>query len=311
MAEYELSLWHEEFNSGILNLWQEVFHEYGQDFQMNRDKLDDVTRHPDFHADGAIVASTGNRVVGFALAMAAGDCAFLSVLMVHPEFRREGVGTNLLAKTEEFARCRGKDEIRVSYRGNPVSFATGVDVGTPVYYCLLNNGYRNRGSLSLFMEIAFAEYAYRDEIDAHISQNSKAGIQFGLCGQEHRDGLGEFMAEVFPGGWENSVNGHLKGEPPYPVVIAFLGARVIGFAGPIRMGENGSGGFTGIGTHPDFRRRKIGMVLFNLMCVEFKRRGATWNTLHTGLNNPAQEIYLNAGYKVKKLIDYNLVKSLS
>jgi len=161
------------------------------------------------------------------------------------------------------------------------------------------------------MDIAFTEYAYRDEIDQHISQHSKAGIQFGLCGHEHLDGLREFMAEVFPGGWENSVNAHLEGEPPYPVLIASLGARVIGFAGPIRMGENGGGGFTGIGTHPDFRRMKIGKVLFNLMCVEFKRRGAIWNTLHTGLNNPAQEIYLNAGYRVQKLIDYNLVKPLS
>jgi hypothetical protein len=59
MAEYELSTWQEAFNTGILDLWHEVFHAYQYDFKMNPEKLDAVTGHPDFHADGAVVGSPG------------------------------------------------------------------------------------------------------------------------------------------------------------------------------------------------------------------------------------------------------------
>lgn len=53
------------------------------------------------------------------------------------------------------------------------------------------------------------------------------------------------------------------------------------------------------------------MVLFHLMCAEFQKRGAKFGTLHTGLRNPAQEIYFRAGYRVRHLVDYCLVKRLA
>ena len=160
------------------------------------------------------------------------------------------------------------------------------------------------------METTFAEFELREEIEGFIEKNRSRGILFGMCEAGHRDALCGFMEALFPGGWEASVKGCLDGDPPYPVLIATDGPAVVGFAGPIRVGKDGSGGFTGIGTHPDYRRGKIGTVLFNLMCAEFKKRGMVRNTLHTGLNNPAQEIYFGAGYRVRHLVDYHLVKRL-
>jgi ribosomal protein S18 acetylase RimI-like enzyme len=119
------------------------------------------------------------------------------------------------------------------------------------------------------------------------------------------------MEETFPGGWEASVRGRLEGDPPYPVLVATDGPRVVGFAGPIRVEADGHGGFTGIGTHPEYRRHKIGTTLFHLLCAEFQRRGATYCILHTGLRNPAQEIYFGAGFKMMYLVDYSMVKRLA
>ena len=310
MVSFILSSWNRTFDAGILELWQDVFSDRLYDYKMDQGKLDSVTSGPTFSAEGALVATVADRVVGFALATSTDDRAFLSVLMVHPECRRKGIGVSLLNRSETFVRDQGKQEIWVSYKGNPTSFTTGADVSTPGYYYLLNNGFRNDGSLSLFMDLDFDHYEWRKEIDRYISRNKSNGVQFSLCSADHRDSLIEFMSEVFPGGWESSVRGQLEGESPYPVMVATEGKRVVGFAGPIRVSDNGLGAFTGIGTHPDYRRRKIGMVLFNLMCAEFKRRGATRNTLHTGFHNPAQEIYLGSGYRVRTLMDYNLVKRL-
>ena len=310
MCACDFSPWNRAFDTGIVDLWHEVFSGRRYDFEMDHRKFETVTSGSSFSAEGAQVATKDDRVVGFVLATDTDELAFLSVLMVHPDFRRQGIGAGLLRRSEDFVRSRGKEEIRVGYKGNPVSFATGADVSTPGYYYLLNNGYRNDGSLSLFMDLTFDRFEWRDEIDRYISENNTNGIRFSLCGDEHRDGLVNFMSAAFPGGWEASVNARLVGDPPYPVMVAAKGKRVIGFAGPIRVSDGGVGGFTGIGTHPDFRRRKIGMVLFNLRCAEFKERGATRNTLHTGLHNPAQEIYLGSGYRVRTLLDYSLIKKL-
>jgi ribosomal protein S18 acetylase RimI-like enzyme len=310
MCACDFSPWNRAFDTGVVDLWHEVFSGSRDDFKMDPRKFEAVTSNSSFSAEGAQVATKDHRVVGFVLATDTDELAFLSVLMVHPDFRKQGIGASLLRRSEDFVRARGKEEIRVSYKGNPISFATGADVSTPGYYYLVNNGYRNDGSLSLLMDLTFDKFEWREEIDRYISGNNANGIRFSLCGNEHRDGLVDFMSAVFPGGWEASVNAHLVGDSPYPVMVAAEGKRVVGFAGPIRVSDGGVGGFTGIGTHPDFRRRKIGMVLFNLMCAEFKKRGATRSTLHTGLNNPAQEIYLGSGYRVRTLLDYSLIKKL-
>ena len=271
-----------------------------------------VLAHPDFDPEGAFTAKAEGRIVGFVLAVAprAGETGFLSVLVVDSDFHRSGIGGRLLDAAEGFLTGCGKTEMRIGYKGNPITFATGVDMKTPAYTFFLNKGFRNRGSVSLFMETTFAKFELRDEIRDNIEDNRARGILFGYCEARHREALCEFMEALFPGGWEASVKSSLDGNSPYPVLIATDGPAVVGFAGPVRVGTDGRSSFTGIGTHPDYRRGKIGTVLFNLMCEEFKKRGVARNTLHTGLNNPAQEIYFGAGYRVRQLVDYGLVKRL-
>ena len=313
MSAFSISSWKDEDLALVMDLWQRAFADRKYDFRMDEAGFRQrVLAHADFDPEGAFIARVDTRVAGFALAVApgTGETGYLSVLMVDSDFRQNGFGGRLLDAAGEFLAGRGCTEMRIGYKGNPITFATGVDMKTPAYTFFLNQGFRNRGSVSLFMETTFDEFELREEIEDYIEDNRSRGILFGLCHARHREALCAFMEALFPGGWEASVKVCMDGEPPYPVFIATDGPAVVGFAGPVRVGGDGSGGFTGIGTHPDYRRGKIGTVLFNLMCAEFKKRGVARNTLHTGLNNPAQEIYFGAGYRVRQLVDYGLVKRL-
>ena len=308
-----IASWKDEDLTHVMDLWQRVFAGRKYDFRMDETGFRQrVLAHPDFDPDGAFTANVEGRVVGYVLAVApkSGETGYLSVLMVESDYRRQGVGGRLLDAAEGFLAARGCTEMRIGYKGNPITFATGVDMKTPAYTFFLNQGFRNRGSVSLFMETTFADFELREDIEDYIEDNRSRGILFGMCDAGHREALCRFMEALFPGGWEASVKSCLDGNPPYPVLVATDGPTVVGFAGPVHVGRDGSGGFTGIGTHPDYRRGKIGTVLFNLMCAEFKKRGVVRNTLHTGLNNPAQEIYFGAGYRVRQLVDYGLVKRL-
>ena len=60
----------------------------------------------------------------------------------------------------------------------------------------------------------------------------------------------------------------------------------------------GRGWFCGIFTDPEYERRGIATVLFNLLMQEFIAEGATFSTLFTGVENHAQRIYLRTGFRV-------------
>ena len=297
----------------VLQMWRRAFAGRPHDFQVDAESFyKKVWNNPAFDPGGALIGRDGDEITGFALVLPSQEtqAGFLSVLLVDPARQGSGTGSALLTQAGAFLIRRGIKEVRIGYRGNPASFAIGVDVATPAYAFFLNRGFRSGGSPSLIMEKDLTGFALSGEVSGWISENEARGIRFGLCEVTHRDALLRFMADIFPGGWEASVKRALEEPSPYPVLVATDGVKVVGFSGPIRVQPDGKAGFTGIGTQPDYRRRKIGAVLFNLLCAEFKKRGATHSTLHTGLRNPAQEIYFGAGYRVRQVVDYTLVRSL-
>ena len=314
MSDWVVAPWCNGALDGLIDLWQRTFADRKYDFHIDADAFrSKVLENESFDPDGALLASVDGHVVGFALAVApeAEAHGYLSVLMVDAACRGRGIGTALLESAGSFLSAHGKEAVRVDYRGNPICFATGVDVSTPAHTFLLNRGFRNDGSLSLVMEKDLADFEWRAEIGGYIRENETRGIRFGLCGAEHREALCRLMENHFSGGWERSVKEALEGVGPYPVLVATDGDRVVGFTGPIQVRSDRRGGSQGIGADPEYRRNKIGTVLFHLQCAELKRRGATHRVLHTGMKNPAQNIYLGAGFKILHLADYSLVKQLA
>jgi len=98
-------------------------------------------------------------------------------------------------------------------------------------------------------------------------------------------------------GWYEPVSRCVSGQQPGELLIGVKGPRVIGFTGPIQVRADGAGQFTGIAVHPDFRRRKIGTVLFHRLLDMLKGKGATYVRLTTRTVNPARQLYRKAGFR--------------
>ena len=308
---YEIASFDEQNLESVLDTWQKVVsHPYGSGIDETA-FYERVLSNPDFDPNGMPIAKINGKTIGFALAIAPknGLAGFLGLLVVDSSHRQKGIGTSLLENVERFLKSRGKAKVRAGYR--LVSLIDGVDVAMSGYRFLLNRGFRSRGSLSLFMQMDLDAFEWSEEASGFVESNKANGIAFGLCDGSHRKSLCQFLEGLFPGGWVVSVKRAIEESPPYRVCVATRGSQVIGFAGPMRVHADGRGGFAGIGTHPDYRRRGIGTVLFQLMCAEFKKRGAKYSTLLTGLHNPAQEIYFGAGFRVHRVIDDTLAKHLS
>lgn len=301
----------------VLNLWNTVFEGREYFYPMKRERFEHmVLEKPNFDPRGCFSARLGSEIIGFGLGAIRTQKTFgvdldrlpgfLSILLVHPEYRMRGVGTTLLKAVERFLEMKGKGEAQIGYPYNPVSFAPGIEVSEYAFKFFLNRGYRVV-SQSLLMERDLRSFTLREKIREFMEKHEGDGIIYHVCDEENRNALLELM-NLFPG-WYDRVSASFESTPPKPVLIAVRDGEVVGFAGPISV-EKGEGHFTGIGVHPKYRRMKIGTVLFNLLCLELKGRGATRVMLHTGTANPAQEIYFDAGFKVKSVWATKMVKKL-
>ncbi|RJS84853.1 GNAT family N-acetyltransferase [Candidatus Bathyarchaeota archaeon] len=313
----QLELFERRYLDDVVDLWNLVFKGRRYFYPMSRERFEKyILKNRDFNLEGCVVAVSKSRVVGFGLAVirSSGDYkldindlpGFISILFVSPEFRHKGVGTMILNFLEGFILESGKGESQVGYPYNPICFSPGVDMSTYAFRFFLNRGYRLKAA-SLHMELNLKDFYLREKISRYLETHRRMGITYRICNEKDRESLYKLM-DHFPG-WYSRVREALESESPREVLVAVHHTKVIGFVGPIWLDDR-RGCFTGIGVHPQYRRRKIGTVLFNLLCSKLKEMGASYITLHTGTSNPAQEIYFDAGFKVKSVWATKMLKRL-
>lgn len=302
----------------VLSLWNQVFKGREYFHPMNLERFESmVLNNPNFDPRGCFVAKRSSEIAGFGLGVVRARkgfkvdvsklSGFVSILFVHPNHRKKGIGTRLLKEIERFLKLRGKGEAQIGYPYNPISFASGMEVSEHALKFFINRGYRIVAE-SLLMHRKLRSFKLREKIKGFMERHEKIGITYRMCTEKERSALLQFM-ELFPG-WYDRVSASFRSTSPKPILIAICGEKVVGFVGPISVDAEGEGHFTGIGVHPEYRRMKIGTVLFNLLCFELKKRGATCVKLHTGTANPAQEIYFDAGFKVKSIWATQMTKKL-
>jgi len=258
---------------------------------------------------------------------AANTPLYLTMVLVHPDHRLQGVGTALIDRIKALRKELGKPSVTVTDM-NPVRLtwlipganghdhnnAPGVDEDGMGYPFLQKQGFEARMH-EVAMYVNLSTYEWNPGLDAQIEALKADGIYIGLwqpgMGEEY-DGMCDRVGSEY---WRNVLKQEIaawkenrpNSDPdlwvdgtaptgPRPILVAMKDEHIIGFTGPVGCQQSGRGWFTGICVDPNYGGRGIGSILFNMLMREFKGVGAQFSSLFTGTTNHAQKIYRRAGF---------------
>ncbi len=255
--------------------------------------------------------------------------AYLTVVLVDAPYRKQGVGHALLTALKDAFRADGKKTLLCS-GDNPVHLpwlvpgtpghdhnnAPGVDEGCAGYPFLLHNGFQDDFH-EIAMYLALKDYVWPDAVTRMQAELAAQGIRTGLYNLSLGDAFDGMCDRVGSEYWRNVLRTELaawrenrpnsdpdlwpdsvRPDGPRPLLTATKDGCIVGFTGPVACQQSGRGWFTGICTDPLYAGKGIASVLFNLLMQAFLAQGATFSTLFTGRDNPAQRVYQRAGFSV-------------
>ncbi len=266
-----------------------------------------------FDPEGSFVCITDKHVIAFALAAInkSGDTktGFLSALIVAPGSRRQGLGSSLLQKVETYLAKHGINKINLG-GANPLTLIGGMPINEDSIPFMFNRGYRSYepGLLQLMTQDT-TQFNLNPTIPALREKLETKGVTICFFEQKQLERAESYFKKHFPD-WIGAV-GALKENPPLDMLVAMRGEEIVGHSGPFAVVKSCLGGFNSMGITKEERGSGLGVALFNLMCSELKNRGARSISLTVEqLNNPALEIYIKAGFRVRYVVDYKITKDL-
>lgn len=249
------------------------------------------------------------------------DVAYVTFVLVDKAYRRQGVGTELLAALEQALLSKNAElpepmEIKTFQMifFNPVALtwvvpgtpghdhpnAPGVDVASDAYIFFKNQGYLDRVFQNSFY-LPLQSFKIKPEVQAKIDALPENELSICIYDPQKHYGMKELMDNLESEAWKEEILGNIaRPDGGDPVIIAEHKGKAVGFTGPIRVQESGRGYFAGIGVHSDYRKYGLGKSLFSTLCQSLKDIGAGYMTLFTGETNPARRIYASAGFKIVK-----------
>lgn len=316
----EIKAFDESYIPGIVSLW-------------NRSCTDEMPYKPftaesfrkkfientNFEDEGTFVGVEDDEVIGFANGLYLKEFlpgqthentpGYLTFVLVKKEFRRRGYGSALLESVERFLRAIGKKKAQVIFF-NPINLewyipgtgnrhdhpnAPGADIDGPGFEFLLAKGYTVR-TKEVSLHLDLEEFRLGEKAAAKIDELKAKGVEISYYDSRIHHSLDELFDALRNEDWRKGVKDNLQ----LPLVVASDQGKIVAFAGPIKVQESGRGWFVGVGTHPEYEGRGIGTSVYLTLLDGFKRHGAKFSTIFTGIENPALKMYDRAGYsKVK------------
>lgn len=218
----------------------------------DRDPRFELAARVDGRLVGAAVGTRGTGSDGL-------EIGHLKLLLVAPDYRRQGIGRALLAALEE--RCRAAGCQRVTTAGHPPIYLwPGVDTRYTPLICLLQAaGYRKAGeAINLTIDLKSRCFA-----TAHAEADlANENIHIRRLVRSDRERLSAYLEERWGANWHAEALLALRKEPATGF-IAERADRIVGFAA---YDAARRGWFGPMGTDPDLRGKGVGSVLL-LRCL--------------------------------------------
>lgn len=238
--------------------------------------------------------------------------AYITTVVVDPNYRRKGIGSKLLHQFEQDVRnayptIQSTDIIFF----NPIQFewiipntanhdhpnAPGVDMESIAYLFFLHHGYIQFAKQNSYYK-NIEHYTLSEEVNKLYKELKKQKIDVTYFDSASHHGFNTLFDDLKNPYWNDEIT--QAAHRHEPILIATKDHEIIGFTGPLRIQPSLRGYFAGIGVHSMYRGLGIGKVLFASLCIELKNRGAHYMTLFTGETNPARKIYEREGFVIVK-----------
>lgn len=302
----------------IVNLWNSDIASEGYFKPLTVDDFKNrFVEDIDFNFEGVFGAFENEELVGYAMGFIRNQTlknenapGYLNAFIVKKEYRKQGIGDQLIKKVEEFVKNSGRKSIQASsylplcyswyipnYPGHDHPCAPGIRVNSEEYLFLLHRGYAAVGFEDAF-HLPLAEYEISPAIQKILDENKKDGIIIEFYDENKHTGLEEFYEDINAIDFEKCIRANLKLEKPFPFLVISENGKIKGWTGALWNEPSGRGHFDGIIISESVRGRGLGKALFSKLAYESKNNGAKFMTFYTGLNNHARYIYMGAGFKI-------------
>jgi ribosomal protein S18 acetylase RimI-like enzyme len=259
---------------------------------------------PSFDASGAMVAKAGNILAGFVFATARKPPAdatdaqrgFITALAVDERFRRQGLGTRLVAAAEASLKSRGKNVCLVSPYG-PSYLAPGVDVAAyPAAIAMFEKLGYEQISRPISMQVDLSQLREIDYIARKRREFDASGAKVEPYTPAMTRLILDFARAEFGIDWHDAyrdtmllINRGLA--PAERILVAHCGGEVLGISH--WDGER----FGPIGVSSRHRSRGIGQILMFDTLARQRAAGHSVAWFLWSDDNTARRLYDNAGFR--------------
>lgn len=301
-----ISLWNDEIASlGFFKPW--TVESFTNKFLKN----------PSFKKEGLVCLFKDNlEMIGFGEANVTKNQlnpsltpGYITCIAVRKKYQRQGYGTLILEKLEEFLKNEGKTFVR-NFFMNPTNLewyvpgydkhnhpgAPAISYNSSYYLFLLANGYNTNGQQDAY-HLNLRDYELPEYVIKKKAFNEKDGYTLTYYDDKIHFGFDPLFEALKNEGWNQAVKSEINRGNGSKLLIAQKDGEILGFTGPIFTEESGRGYLAGIGIHPKVQGRGLGKTLFCELCYQHKIKGSKFMTLFTGSDNPARNIYMYAGMK--------------
>lgn len=304
----------------LVDLWNaSIGSDFPMDLRLWRQNVDGCDRTS---PEGSWIAVDGQACAGFVIAKSPNH---ISAIIVHPEYRRQGIGRKLLERAcAALASPEGRTRAAAftAPLDPPHQLITGQDYahffpGVPEPYegafeFFQACGWRKTEGWCVDLWRELAAFSIDPSVAAKIEELRRNGIVLQACTPKLTESLLRHVEANFSTRWLNETRSRILMEPdPAEIKVAVRGGDVVGFAhtftnrsaklGPSVMwrGLLGAeyGGLGPIGVAKDVRKIGLGLALLNYGVDEVRKAGMTrmaidWTAL--------VDFYKRAGFKVWK-----------
>jgi ribosomal protein S18 acetylase RimI-like enzyme len=203
-----------------------------------------------FHRDAdALVAVADEHMVGCVFASRAATRGHIDGFAVHPAWRRQGIGSRLLATATERLRAAGARTVTIGDNTATAYAWPGIDLAYPAANALAQRSGFARTGTAQNMTVDLADW---------VPDRRRAGdLELRRATGADRDGLDAFIAARFDPAWRREAARALD-RSPATVFVVTAADRIAGFAchGVYRVDWFGP-----IGVDPRYRHARVGQAL--------------------------------------------------